>query len=182
MCKILSVKGVNSWERYETLMKETNCQKDLEMINSSTLSWTANCEKRVEKALKPFHSIKRSISGLCSPKMKLDKYCGYIVPIVPYASQAWYANKTELREVKKVQKKAVSWTIGNPELQYYPRLIVAKLLPLSPYLERHDIQTMKLLADNSYGYQIMDRSRHTVTKNLSDENTCRERTGRLYET
>ena len=34
-------------------------------------------------------------------------------------------------------------------------------------------ETMKLLANSSYGYQTMDRSRHTVTKYLSDEkNTC----------
>ena len=32
-------------------------------------------------------------------------------------------------------------------------------------------ETMKLLAKSSYGYQIMDRSRHTVTKCLSDEKT-----------
>ena len=31
--------------------------------------------------------------------------------------------------------------------------------------------TMKLLANNSYGYQIMDRSRHTVTKYLTDKKT-----------
>ena len=30
---------------------------------------------------------------------------------------------------------------------------------------------MKLVANSSCGYQIMDRSRHTVTKNLSDEKT-----------
>ena len=30
-------------------------------------------------------------------------------------------------------------------------------------------ETMKLLANSSYGYQIMDGSRHTVTKYLSDE-------------
>ena len=30
-------------------------------------------------------------------------------------------------------------------------------------------ETMKLLANSSYGYQIMDRSRHTVTKYLTDE-------------
>ena len=29
----------------------------------------------------------------------------------------------------------------------------------------------KLLANSSYGYQIMDRGRHTVTKYLSDEKT-----------
>ena len=32
-------------------------------------------------------------------------------------------------------------------------------------------ETMKLLANSSYGYQIMDRSRHTVTKNLKDKKT-----------
>ena len=32
-------------------------------------------------------------------------------------------------------------------------------------------ETMKLLANNSYGYQIIDPSRHTVTKHLSNEKT-----------
>ena len=32
-------------------------------------------------------------------------------------------------------------------------------------------ETMKLLANSSYGYQIIDRSRHTVKKILSDEKT-----------
>ena len=32
-------------------------------------------------------------------------------------------------------------------------------------------ETMNLLANSSYGYQIMDRSRHTVTKYLTDEKT-----------
>ena len=32
-------------------------------------------------------------------------------------------------------------------------------------------ETMRLQANSSYGYQIMDRSRHTVTKYLTDEKT-----------
>ena len=32
-------------------------------------------------------------------------------------------------------------------------------------------ETMKLLANSSYGYQIMDRTRHNVTKYLNDEKT-----------
>ena len=32
-------------------------------------------------------------------------------------------------------------------------------------------ETMKLLGNSSYGYQIMDRSRHTTTKNLNDAKT-----------
>ena len=32
-------------------------------------------------------------------------------------------------------------------------------------------ESMKLLANNSFGYQIMEHSRHTVTKYLNDEKT-----------
>ena len=32
-------------------------------------------------------------------------------------------------------------------------------------------ETMKMLVSSSYGYQIMDRSRHTITKYLNDEKT-----------
>ena len=33
-------------------------------------------------------------------------------------------------------------------------------------------ETMKLLANNSYGYQDMDRSRHSITNYTNDEKTC----------
>ena len=39
--------------------------------------------------------------------------------------------------------------------------------PLSGVVE----ETMKLLGNSSYGYQITDRSRHTITKYLNDEKT-----------
>ena len=32
------------------------------------------------------------------------------------------------------------------------------------------LETMKLLGNSSYGYQFMDRSRHTITNYLRDEN------------
>ena len=41
--------------------------------------------------------------------------------------------------------------------------------------------SMKLLANNSYGYQIMDRSRHTVTKYLSDEKTHAAINSKLFK-
>ena len=34
-------------------------------------------------------------------------------------------------------------------------------------------ETMKLLSDSSYGYQIMDRSKHTETKYLDEKKTNR---------
>ena len=43
------------------------------------------------------------------------------------------------------------------------------------------VRTMKLLANSSYGYQIMDPSRHTVTKYLHDEKTHSAIINRLFK-
>ena len=42
-------------------------------------------------------------------------------------------------------------------------------------------ETVKLLANSSYGYQIMDRSRHTVTKYLTDEKTHAANNSKLFK-
>ena len=42
-------------------------------------------------------------------------------------------------------------------------------------------ETMKLLAYSTYGYQIMDRSRHTVTKELTDEKTHAAINNKLFK-
>ena len=42
-------------------------------------------------------------------------------------------------------------------------------------------EAMKLLANSSYDYQIMDRSRHTVTKYLSDEKTHAAINSKLFK-
>ena len=42
-------------------------------------------------------------------------------------------------------------------------------------------ESMKLLANSFYGYQIMDRSRHTVTKYLSDEKTHSAFNSKLFK-
>ena len=40
---------------------------------------------------------------------------------------------------------------------------------------------MKLLANSSYGYQIMDRRRHTVTKYLTDKKTHAAKNSKLFK-
>ena len=42
-------------------------------------------------------------------------------------------------------------------------------------------ETMKLLANSSYSYQIMDYSQHTVTKYLSDEKTDASIDSKLFK-
>ena len=42
-------------------------------------------------------------------------------------------------------------------------------------------ETMKLLGNNSYGYQIMDRSKHAERKYLNDEKTHKAMNGKLFK-
>ncbi len=42
-------------------------------------------------------------------------------------------------------------------------------------------ETMKPLANSSYGHQIIDRSRHTVTKNLTDKKTHADNNIKLFK-
>ena len=42
-------------------------------------------------------------------------------------------------------------------------------------------ETMKLLANSSYGYDIMDRSRHTVTKYLIDKKTSSAINSKMFK-
>ena len=42
-------------------------------------------------------------------------------------------------------------------------------------------ETMKLLGNSSYGYQMMDRSRHTETKYLNDEKTHKAINGKMFK-
>ena len=65
-------------------------------------------------------------------------------------------------------------------VQYTPRKCFNKFVQSAVVARRQGDQnhkssvvaeTMRLLANSSYGYQIMERSRHTVTKYLPDEKT-----------
>ena len=42
-------------------------------------------------------------------------------------------------------------------------------------------ETLKLLANSSYGYQIMDQSQHSVAKYLTDENTHAAINSKLFK-
>ena len=65
-------------------------------------------------------------------------------------------------------------------IQYTPKKCFNSFLQSAVYARRQGdenpnsrvvAETMKFLANSSHGYQIMDRSRHTVTKYLNDEKT-----------
>ena len=121
---------------------------------ATKLSWKANIKKRCSKAWKAFYFLKRNISNLASQTKKLNAYVGYVIPVISYASQAWFANKTESKGIERIQRKATSWIISNWEISYKQRLSTLKLLPLSYYFELHDLLMLISLLKGSYNIKI----------------------------
>ena len=127
-------------------------QKDLGITMAPKLNWTPNVKKRCSKALKLFYFLKRNTSTSTKLSAKINAYAGYVVPIVANATQAWFANKMETKEIERVQKKATSWILNNWELNYKTRLGNLNLLLLSLYLELNNL--LLLIAFFSGNYEI----------------------------
>ena len=118
------------------------------------LNWKPNVKKRCSKALKAFYFLKRNTSTSTKLSGKLNAYAEYGLPIVTYENQAWFANKTETKEIERVQKKAASWILNNWELNYKKKPGKFDLLPLSVYIELHDLLILVAFLSGNYNINI----------------------------
>ena len=150
---------------FSSQLQTTNVHQDLGVQITGSLSWSPNCESCVQSSLRCFYQIKRNISSKTSLKSKIDLYCGYIVPIVTYASQAWYANKSEMQQLERVQRKASAWILQTADMEYSERLKKIKLLPLSMYMELHDILFFFAVSARKYDWNLEDYVERITSKN-----------------
>ena len=80
---------------------------------------------------------------------KLNAYIGYVVPVLTYASQVWYPSKTDMKSIEKIQQKATKWICGGND-EYHQRLETLKILPLSMYMEMHDVLYLLSILEGNY--------------------------------
>ena len=60
---------------------------------NSRLKWSLRIEASCGKAIGALFAVKSNTSPRLSITAKLFIYCGYIMPIMTYGRQVWYANK-----------------------------------------------------------------------------------------
>ena len=132
--KTLLIRG-DLAERDEARLETIATQKNLGVVLSRNLSWSANCQRRTTKAWKTFYTLKRNVSSRTSMKTKLNAYIGYVVPVLTYASQIWYPSKTDMRSIEKIQHKATKWICGGND-EYHRS---TENISLSMYMENHNI-------------------------------------------
>ena len=136
-------------ERDEAGLETFATQKDLGVVMSRNLSWSANCQRRTTKAWKSFYTLKRNISSRTSMERKMNACKGYIVPVLTYASQVCYPSKTDMKSIEKIQHKDTKWICGGND-KYRQRFETLKIFPLSMYLETHDVLYLLSILEGNY--------------------------------
>ena len=119
----------------------SSSQKDLGVMMSRDLKWDLHVETR-RKATQCFFLLKRCLPQTASLLCKLNAYRAYLVPILTYASPVWYVNCGNCVRLEVIQKRAMRWIVASAiggECSLKDSYRHLKLLPLSLYLELHDI-------------------------------------------
>ena len=82
-------------------------KRDLGDLMNNNSTWSLKRNTRLNKAWRAFYFLKRNISKIPSWKTKLNAYSGYVVPVIAYASEIWYASKGDMKTRKATEKSNI---------------------------------------------------------------------------
>ena len=146
---------------------------DLGLQINITLSWTEHIKKKLTKANATFFLIRRSVSHLLSPQVKLHLYKTLLMPIILYASQCWSPNKSDLKQLETFQKRVVRWML--PDTPYREAISSLGILPIAYFAVLTDFLTLSKIVSGLYDCDLTScyscapsGSRRTATRLLFD--------------
>jgi hypothetical protein len=136
--------GRNTCELHleNSILKISNQERDLGILVTSSLKWTAHVKLSCQKANSVLFMVKRNISRATCRDSRLNLYKSLVISVMVYGSPVWYPSKTYLKMVEGVQHRATRWIFSYDDIPYINRLQELNLLPLSIYLELLDLLTL----------------------------------------
>ena len=114
---------------------------------------------RNQKALGAFFSIRHNMINHINIALKTHVHTGYVVPILTYASQFCYVNRSLEKTIEQVQKLATGKIFGGNET-YKIKLTKFNQLPVTLYIEMHDV----LIEEQDLQIKNSARQRKTLYK------------------
>ena len=154
--------------------KRKYVEKDLGVMVSANLHWTEHWKRRCNKAYAAFFMIKRNVSSVTTLLTKLNLFKSYLVPILTYGMQVCYANSTSLANLELFQKRATKLICSHGLNGYKSRLVKLGLLPISLYMELHDLLLFGKIIRGEYQIDWLDHvatiQRKRPTRSTNHEN------------
>ena len=180
-CTLVNFKNDLEGQINGNILKIETEQKDLGILVTTTLSWNVNASKRCQKSLSAFYSLKRNLSENCRITSKLNAYTGYVVPMVVYGASVTHYSKSNLRAIEKDQRTATKWML-NSHIPYKCRLQKIRMLPLSLYIEKHDLLLFISIVRNNYEIDINQYAENTKSSRQNERNEYQIPKTRLKKT
>ena len=144
-CTVLPFKSksssdANCYSIDNNILSSKSSHRDLGIIFSTNLSWSAHYESIISKAYRSFGLLRRVFSNSHSIKAKKNLYISIVRSNLLYCSPLWrpYLIK-DILNLERIQRRASKYILGDYTSDYKTRLIKLNLLPLMYIYELLDI-------------------------------------------
>ena len=132
-------------------ISSNDSEKYLGIIITERLSWTEHIRERCLKANRAFFMIMRSCANELPLESKLKAMQTMVIPILTYASQVYYLTKTDMKLLESVQRRCTRWIAGS-SMGFKERLIKLNLLPITLYIQMHDLFLLSNILNGKFDY------------------------------
>ena len=114
--------------------------RDLGIIMSNNISWTAHYQHILSKAYKMLHLLRRVFSNAHCPQTKRSLYLSLVKSKLLYNSPVWRPQFIkDITIIERIQRRATKYILNDYTSSYKIRLISLNLLPLMMQFELNDV-------------------------------------------
>ena len=163
-CKVLRVtrrhnKITYPYKLNDTILECTDCERDLGVLTSSTLTWSKQVDHLCNKSTKMLGYVRRSTLNIKDITVRRRLYLCLVRSQLCYGSQIWAPQSvTLIKRVERLQRRATKYILNLPfrcDTTYNQRLILLDLLPLCYWHEFLDMVTFYKL---THGIMTIDNN------------------------
>jgi len=141
-CSVMHIGRSNPKRQYViggTILAAVNTQRDLGVVISSDLSWSAHIQHIAGKANKMLYLIRKAFPN-CGVGNLGQFYKTYIRPILEYAGPVWHPTlQRDIALLESIQRRSTRLTLGTNRPPYEERLKMCRLTSYSDRKLRGDL-------------------------------------------
>ena len=128
--------------------------KDLGVYFNEKLKWSQHISKKLSTCYGLFQDLKRQLPDKLDMRTKLRVYKQFLMPVLFYASEAWFPSSNDISRMERFQNHVSKWIVT--ERDYPSRLLKTELLPIKMALELKDILLFNKMVNGIMDFPVWD--------------------------
>ena len=142
----------------DELIPQVNHHKDLGVVFSHDLTWSAHYSRIISATYKTLHVVRHCLFVSNCVQTKKSLYLSLIRSKLTYCSPVWRPHLIrDIVLIERVQRRATKFILGWSSMDYKQRLIKLEILPLMMTFELNDIMFfIKSLKTPTASFNVLD--------------------------